>query len=576
MKKFNIKRWLFAITVVITLGVFSSCESKLEDEFYDPEKITDPNFEMLFAGALQPTELFRLEYGPNYHFIRNLNRLLGVGYFNGESSGLNSRADNSYPVYTGWSGGQLRNIMFNKTYVDFYKNIPFMTLLYNGMTAEEKENYMIYFSCLNVVKAYMFQKLTDIYDDVPFTEAGGALQNKFLAKYDSQQSIYYTLLDSLKSVSSRLRGYTLNNSLQHQNFKVYDLLNNGDVVKWEKFANSLRLRMAIRLSVVDPAKSKEIINEIVSNNLPLVTEEADFIGMSEKDLGKVMELYWPRAFAEMFYNLHAPHFLVNDVFGYAGASTPANQVDPRLYVMFQPNIKGKYIGIKPWGPEQSAQLIEVAEGDQKLYNEVIKPWNYDENTEPYFSMYNKVTYLNYDAKYPAFTPSETHLLLAEAAIRFPEVTGGINPVDHYKLAISQSINWYYQRNNENKYSITSSPSIPTAIMEGSKRSKPDQASIDAFLTYKSGLFTGLTKDGKIKEIFNQKFAHFNIFNLWEIWSEARRLEKDYGIIVPKSSKVIWMERFQYPENEPAANAENYSKVAAQDNITTPVWWSGRK
>lgn len=576
MKNNKMKQWLLAFSIVFTLGVFSSCESKLEDEFYDPEKITDPNFEMLFAGALQPTELFRLEYGPNYHFIRNLNRLLGVGYFNGESSGLNSRADNSYPVYTGWSGGQLRNIMFNKTYVDFYKNIPFMTLLYNGMTPEEKDNYMVYFSCLSVVKAYMFQKLTDIYDDVPFTEAGGALQNKFLAKYDSQQFIYYTLLDSLKAVSYRLHGLTLNSSLPHQNFKIYDLLNNGDILKWEKFANSLRLRMAMRLSIVDPAKSKEIIGEIVSNNLPLVTEEADFVGMSEKDLGKVMELYWPRAFAEMFYNLYAPYFVVHDVFGYTDESTPQNQIDPRLYVMFQPTIKGKYIGLKPWGPDQSAQLLEVAEGDEDLYNEVIKPWNYDENTEPYFSMYNKVTYLNYDAKYPAFTPSETHLLLAEAALRFPEVTAGIDPVNEYKTAISQSINWYYQRNNDNKYSLTSSPSIPNAIIEGSKYSKPEQTVIDAFLTYKSDAFSVLSKDEKVKEIFNQKFVHFNIFNLWEIWSEARRLEKDYGIIVPTSSKVIWMERFQYPENEPAANAENYSKVAGQDNITTPVWWTGRK
>jgi hypothetical protein len=562
--------------MLVLLGFSTnSCQDELKDAYYDPSKVTDPNFEMLFAGALQPTELFRLEYGPNYHFIRNLNRLLGVGYFPGDAVGLNNRADNSYPVYTGWSGGQLRNIMFNKTYVDFYKNIPFMTLLYNGMNAEDQKNYMIYFSCINIVKAYMFQRLTDIYDDVPFTEAGGALQNKFLAKYDTQQSIYYALLDTLKAVSSRLHGYVLNNSLPHQNFKIYDLLNEGNVLKWEKFANSLRLRMAIRLSVIDPTKSKEIINDIISNNLPLVSEEEDLIGMVEKDLGKVMEYYWPRAFAEVFYNCHAPYFVVRDVFNYTD-TTSAGRVDPRLYVMFQPTVQGKYIGIKPWGPEQTAQVSELYSSDSALFNDVILPWNYDEHLEPYFSMYNKVTYVNYNAKYPAFSSTETHLLLAEAAIRFSDIAGSIDPVNEYKTAISQSINWYYQRNNSNIYSLTSSPAIPNNIMEGSKYTKPAQTVIDSFLTFKSGYFSGLSSTDKVKEIFYQKFTHFNILNLWEIWSEARRLEKDYGLLVPKSKCVIWMERFNYPENEPATNPDNYSKVAAQDNITTPVWWTGRK
>ena len=61
--------------------VFSSCQNTLEDEFYNPEKQTEPSFEMLFTGALQPTELFRLEYGPGYHQSRAFNRVLGLGTF---------------------------------------------------------------------------------------------------------------------------------------------------------------------------------------------------------------------------------------------------------------------------------------------------------------------------------------------------------------------------------------------------------------------------------------------------------------------------------------------------------------
>jgi hypothetical protein len=149
-------------------------------------------------------------------------------------------------------------------------------------------------------------------------------------------------------------------------------------------------------------------------------------------------------------------------------------------------------------------------------------------------------------------------------------------VNEYRTAISQSINWYYDRNNNNNYSESSTPAIPNNVIDGSKYTKPAQTVIDDFLTYKSGYFSGLNSSDRIKEIFYQKFTHLNILNLWEIWSETRRLEQEYGILVPKSKCVIWMERFQYPENEPATNGENYSRVAAQDNITTPVWWTNRK
>ena len=119
----------------------------------------------------------------------------------------------------------------------------------NGLSEDEKPNYEIYVHCINVVKAYMFQRLTDIYDDVPYTDANGAYEKKFWAKYDSQESIYMSILDELKTIDTKLAATELNNSLAHEKFRVHDILNNGDVLKWRKFANSLRLRMAIRISV---------------------------------------------------------------------------------------------------------------------------------------------------------------------------------------------------------------------------------------------------------------------------------------------------------------------------------------
>ncbi|MEL7587875.1 MAG: SusD/RagB family nutrient-binding outer membrane lipoprotein [Prolixibacteraceae bacterium] len=561
------------VLLFVFLG-FTACQSKLEDEFYNPEKQTEPKFDLLFTGALQPTELFRLEYGPGYHQARAFNRMLGLGTF--PDGGYNGMAPGSYTLWTNWSGVTLRETQFNKVYVDFNKNIPVMNLLLNNLPEAEKVNYEIYVDCINIVKAFMFQRLTDIYDDVPFSEANGAYQNKFWAKYDSQESIYHTLLTDLETIEGKLDGYTLNNSGPHTNFKVADILNNGDVELWRKFANSLRLRMAMRLTNVEPELTKSIVRDIVSNGLPTVSEANDFIGMAEKDMAHVREYYWPRAFSEMWYNFTAPRFMVRDIFGYKGPATPANEIDPRLYVVFQPNTFGDYVGCDLWGPNQLA----TAESDMNALGydaskiQTAKDWNYDDHLEPYFAMYNKMTYNNYNMEYPAFTPTETNLLLSEAAVRYPGETAGLNAAELYEKAIRASIDWYYSVNATNSFSTTSTPAIPLNIMDGSQPAKPAESVINAFLDKKVAAFQAMNASDKIKEIYYQKFVHLNVLNYWEIWSETRRLMKEYPTL-PQNSVFTWMDRFYYPSSEATTNPDNFQAVAHKNDHNTPVWWTGR-
>jgi hypothetical protein len=330
------------------------------------------------------------------------------------------------------------------------------------------------------------------------------------------------------------------------------------------------LRMAIRISVVEPAKSKAIIQEILSSPAGLIRENSEEVGMVEKNLAQVWEIYWPRALYDMWYQAHAPRSLMNGIFGYS-TTAPANQIDPRTYVVFQPSIKGRYVACEKWGADQDPQIdIDFPDPAENKY---VKEWGYDDNLDPMFSYYNKMTYFNFDMKFPTVSPSEVHLLLAEAGARNADL--GINVSAEYRKAISTSIDWYYALNNGNKYSETSVPDIKAKIIPGSQYPKPAQAAIDAFLDYKVGLFTAKSKDDKIKEIFNQKFAHLNYLNPMEIWSEARRLQKEYGILAPRSSKVKWMERFYYPASEAQTNPDNFAKVAAKNDALTPVWWTGR-
>jgi hypothetical protein len=110
-----------------------------------------------------------------------------------------------------------------------------------------------------ILKAYALQMAVDIYGKVPYFEAGKATTGVIHPHYNEEKEIYYDLLNSLKTANDLFdvsNGGTIGEG---------DLLFGGEVGKWKKFGNSLRLRMAIRISYSDEAKSKEVIAEILND-----------------------------------------------------------------------------------------------------------------------------------------------------------------------------------------------------------------------------------------------------------------------------------------------------------------------
>lgn len=98
-----------------------------------------------------------------------------------------------------------------------------------------------------IMKSYVFGVMTEAMGDLPYSEA--LLGDSVLApKYDTQQSIYNALFTDLKTASGEIDPSGIG-------FPSGDLMYGGDMTKWRKFANSLRLRLAIHLSNVDAAKA---------------------------------------------------------------------------------------------------------------------------------------------------------------------------------------------------------------------------------------------------------------------------------------------------------------------------------
>ena len=99
-------------------------------------------------------------------------------------------------------------------------------------------------------KSWIFHQVTDLWGDVPYSAAlRGEEEGGSIPVYDTQQSIYTDLLATLTSAASLL-------DPSGDGFEAGDLIYDNDFAAWERFANSLRMRLAMRLSEVDPATAE--------------------------------------------------------------------------------------------------------------------------------------------------------------------------------------------------------------------------------------------------------------------------------------------------------------------------------
>jgi hypothetical protein len=94
-----------------------------------------------------------------------------------------------------------------------------------------------------ILKAYFFWHITDRWGDVPYSEALKAEAN-FTPKYDKQSAIYDSLFKLLEDANGMIVTGNISN----------DIIYGGDMTKWKKLANTMRMLMALRLSKIDPAK----------------------------------------------------------------------------------------------------------------------------------------------------------------------------------------------------------------------------------------------------------------------------------------------------------------------------------
>src|SRR6185437_4352551 len=234
MKRINIKTNVFLLAALLTGAVMliTACTKNYKDVNTDKNSIpsvTPATLPFLFAHA---EEVGTVNQG-NYQIAQNLFADQYCQYFACEATYFGS---DRLVINQAWVGAN-----FNPYYTDVLPQLQTIFANTDSMSAEH--------AMAEVVWVLAFMKATDYWGPIPYFHAGEAAIS---VPYDPQDKIYadfFNRLDGAIAVLTPLAGTNAYGS--------YDLIYGGDVSHWIKFANSLRLRLALRVSKVDPATAQK-------------------------------------------------------------------------------------------------------------------------------------------------------------------------------------------------------------------------------------------------------------------------------------------------------------------------------
>lgn len=281
---------------------------------------------------------------------------------------------------------------------------------------------------LDIMEVYTYAILVNTYGNIPYKDALDPAN--FFPKYDDAKTVYYDLLSRLDADIAAL-------NVDDPGFSSdQDLVYGGDVVKWKKLANSLKLRMGITIADSDDAKAKSLIEAAAPNAFTSNDDNASFTYFATTPNTN-----------PVWTNLVASGR--ND---YVPATTMINMMsnlnDPRLPFYFDKPADSAYKGGTPGSGNTFANLSHPSAL-------IEKP----------------------DFPYIFMSYSEVEFILAEAVERGYSVGG--TAASHYSAAVTASMNyWDVSTSDINAY--LAQPSVAYATAAGSYKEK---IGIQKYLAY---------------------------------------------------------------------------------------------
>lgn len=239
MKKF---KYLIAGLLAGLLFITTSCSDDLADINSDPSQVVKPDISYLFSQAV-------IEFEPSGYLLWYYNAPMTFVWSQMGVPTGGFTPNFTQTTATGDQGSQ---------YIRVLRYVRDIEDLRSKMTSEESARYANFAACADVLLVYLGIFDTDMYGDIPFTEAARARYGGTLTpKYDKVSDLYDLWLQTLDDAVN-----TLSTSSNQVFPSRQDVIYKGDASKWAKLANSLKLKIAARLISQDKAKALSIASAV--------------------------------------------------------------------------------------------------------------------------------------------------------------------------------------------------------------------------------------------------------------------------------------------------------------------------
>ncbi|HEY5370899.1 MAG TPA: SusD/RagB family nutrient-binding outer membrane lipoprotein [Hanamia sp.] len=383
-----------------------------------------------------------------------------------------------------------------------------------------------------VWKVELYHRITDYWGPIIYSQFGNGKTN---VSYDSQKDIYSSFFETLDTAVSTLKQHVTETSV----FSTNDLVFSGNVKKWLTFANSLRLRLAMRIVYVDPGLAQQEAEKAVSDGVMISNSDNAYV-----------------ATTQITQNPHG-QVIVWDEFRMSASmqSTLVGYDDPRLSEYFSEAVDGSYKGVRnglPIPDKTSALNDEFS----KMGIQYFLPQLGGSNPPM-----------------RVMSADEVYFLRAEGALRGWKMGG--TDEDFYNEGITTSL---MERTNASSTTILNYiNSNRTPIALDDKWNTPAMSNIP--VSYESnGSF-----ETRLEQIITQKWIGLYPDG-WEAWAERRRTgyPKGYPLIESLNPNIPAngvMRRLVFTlseiQNNLAAVTAARAMLSGPDVNQTRLWWDAK-
>lgn len=380
-------------------------------------------------------------------------------------------------------------------------------------SGDKKDSYAVYgnnenqIAVARILKAWAFHTMTDTWGNIPYSETfNDAISSP---KYDKQEDIYADLIKELKEVNNQI-------DVNASGFTSGDLMYNGDMSKWKAFANSLRARIAMRMSEVNPSLAETEVADALGADVFTSNSENAVIKFQQEE-ANANPLYIEFLTQSWTFTSEPLINLMNS-YGNGTASSPS---DPRISKYAATNVDGDYIGF-PYGLPTSDTFAYAIDA-RSLPSELVRSIDFSS----YFMTYSELLFIKTEAEQRGWFGST-----ADAG-------------NTYGSAITASMEqWGVNASDITNYLAQSD------------------------VSYNATNWRKLVGEQKYISLYTMGF---------NAWSEWRRL--DYPVLTfPSAASVNATEiprRFYYPESESSVNKVNLDQAISDmggDTFSTRMWW----